>query len=368
MYPIPVSRRAFLRLGGAGLGAVTLAACGAQPATPATTALQPTAAAQDAPRAIVGDVLDFALKGDWPGRFGFVKFRLHAGFFNGEKAYFIRTDASGKAFAEAEKLAFVPKLGAAERAPGAAANLYLFEGGASDQLPVLSSAPPQEDYSPLWRVHRVRPSDATLYDSEEKLQAAAQAGKVTIESQTLYVNYPVVKWPGGELSIDQDKEEYLGTGQLLEPVDTTNMAVTFKLHECFPGSRYIVTDTSAAPMAPMMAVTASSPTQSLVGDSFDGTDKIWVFGNGIQGSGVMGFQPAIFAHQAGDPVWSPFWNHFTLVWKDGATLRVLKSEADIRTALAAGEVEQFNGTPDTHPTGFVVNCPVPVLAPNTFTG
>jgi hypothetical protein len=119
-------------------------------------------------------------------------------------------------------------------------------------------------------------------------------------------------------------------------------------------------------MAPMMAVAASSPTQGLVGDDFDGTDKIWVFGNGIEGSGVMGFQPAIFAHRAGDPAWSPFWNHFTLVWMEGVTPRALKSEADISAALAAREIEQFNGTPDTHPTGFVVNCPVPVLAPNTF--
>jgi hypothetical protein len=47
--------------------------------------------------------MDFALKGDWPGRFGFVKFKLNAGFFDGDKAYFIRTDASDKAFADANK-------------------------------------------------------------------------------------------------------------------------------------------------------------------------------------------------------------------------------------------------------------------------
>ncbi len=119
-------------------------------------------------------------------------------------------------------------------------------------------------------------------------------------------------------------------------------------------------------MAPMMKVSAAAPIQNIVGADFSGADKIRVFANGLKGSGVMGFQPAIFAHQAGDALWSPFWNHFTLSRKDGKTPRVLKSEADVKQALDAGEVEPFNGTPDTHPKGFVVNCPVPVLAPNTF--
>ena len=35
-------------------------------------------------------------------------------------------------------------------------------------------------------------------------------------------------------------------------------------------------------------------------------------------------------------------------------------------AVGAGELDLFNGTPDTHPNGFVVNCPSPVLAPNPY--
>ncbi|HLB48456.1 MAG TPA: hypothetical protein VJL59_15730 [Anaerolineales bacterium] len=369
-----LSRREFLRIGGLGLGAAALAACGA-PATvapttaPSTAVPQPTATPAEEARVIVGDVLDFALKGDWPGRFGFVKFKLHAGFFNGDKAYFIRTDASDKAYAEANKLVFVPLLNAVQSVPGVASQLYLFEGGSPDQLPVLSTAPSQENYSPVWQLHQVTPKGDTLYDSEEKLKAAEASGDVTIEAQNIFVNYPVVKWASGELSVDPDKKEYLGGGQLLEPVDTASMTVKFKLHECFPGSRYIVTDTSAAPMAPMMAVAASAPVQKLwKSDAAPGTAKIWVFANGIPGSGVMGFQPAIFDSRAGDAVWSPLWNHFSLKWKDGVTPRVLKSKEDVAAALAAGDVEEFAGTPDTHPNGFIVNCPAPVLAPNTFTG
>src|SRR3989304_6256089 len=145
-----LSRREFLRIGGLGLGAAALAACGA-PApvaptpAPSTAVPQPTATPAEEARVIVGDVLDFALKGDWPGRFGFVKFKLHAGFFNGDKAYFIRTDASDKAYAEANKLVFVPLLNAVQSVPGGASQLYLFEGGSPDQLPVLSTAPSQEN-------------------------------------------------------------------------------------------------------------------------------------------------------------------------------------------------------------------------------
>jgi len=45
---------------------------------------------------------------------------------------------------------------------------------------------------------------------------------------------------------------------------------------------------------------------------------------------------------------------------------VLKSEAEIMAAVEAGTVGLFTGTPDTHSEGFVVNCPSPVLAPNTY--
>ena len=367
-----LSRREFLRVGSLGLGAAILAACSGQTTTsPTATAVATEAAAEptavpDEPRAIVGDVLDFSLDGDWPGRFGSVRFRLQEGFYNGERAYFIRTDGSDPDFAEENGLVSVVLLKAAENVPGAASSIYLFRNSSPEQLPVLDSVPSEANYSPVRRIYWVEADGSTVFDSAETLRAAESSGEVSVETSDIFVNYPVVKWPDGEMSIDQDRTEYLGGGQLLEPVDTENMTVTFKLHECFPGSRYIVTDTSAAPMAPMMAVSPSGPLQALKEQEFSGTDKIWVFANGIEGSGVMGFQPAIFANRAGDPVWSPLWDHFTLQWTDGATPRVLESGEDVNAALEAGEVELFNGTPDTHPDGFIVNCPVPVLAPNTF--
>ncbi|HEX9871116.1 MAG TPA: twin-arginine translocation signal domain-containing protein, partial [Candidatus Tectomicrobia bacterium] len=64
-----LTRRDFLRLSGLGFGATVLAACSPRateaptsvPTSPsATEAIQPTAVALEEPRALVGDVLDFA--------------------------------------------------------------------------------------------------------------------------------------------------------------------------------------------------------------------------------------------------------------------------------------------------------------------
>lgn len=370
-----ISRRQFLRLGTMSSGALLLAACGASSpeesvaevaATAPAATLAPVAtsaasgAANGEAKVIVGDVVDFALSSDqWPGSFGSVTFELHEGVFDGQSIYYIRTDASEPAFAEENGLVFVPLLNAGK---DFAAPLYLFE---DDRLPVFATSPGEEEFTSLFQLKTVTViDDSADLSSAAGITAAADAGGITIEEHAIFVNYPVVKWPGGELSVDDEKAEYLGTGQLLEPVDTSGMTVTFKLHECYPGSRYIVTDTSAAPMAPMMSISAAPPTQALKDNG--GADEIWVFANGIEGSGVMGFQPAIFDNQAGHAAWSPFWNHFTLKWADGVQPRLLESSIEVRQAIDAGDVELFNGTPDSHPNGFVVNCPVPVLAENTF--
>lgn len=371
-----VSRRQFLRLGALGGGAVFLAACGgASIAPPTPTPRPPTptpepptpapapAASQIEEKVLVGDVLDYALNSDqWPGAFGFVTFKLHQALYDSEPVYFIRTDASDPTFAQENGLVHVPLLNVAAGQANLANSFYMFD---VDRLPVIGAAPGDDNYSSLFQIKQVTvDDDALTLDSAQAVEQAAADGKVSIEAKTIFVNYPLVQWPGGGLSVDDEKKEYLGKGQLLEPVDTQGMKVTLKLHGCFPGTRYMVTDTSAAPMAPMMSVPASSPTQQLM--ELNATDEIWVFANGIPGSGVMGFQPGVFDNQAGQPGWSPFWNHFTLKWVDEGKARVLHSSDEIRAALDAGEVESFNGTPDSHPNGFVVNCPVPVVAPLDF--
>jgi pyruvate/2-oxoglutarate dehydrogenase complex dihydrolipoamide dehydrogenase (E3) component len=54
---------------------------------------------------------------------------MHPGFFEGQDAWFIRTDASDETFAQQNGLVYVPLLHNALRAEGSFANIYLFEGG-----------------------------------------------------------------------------------------------------------------------------------------------------------------------------------------------------------------------------------------------
>ena len=352
---IAINRRRFLTLsaGTSGLALASSLGFGALAGAPHSAR-----AATGEGRAIVKDVIDFSLKpGDWPGAFGFVTFRLHQGFHDGRIVHYIRTDASDADYAKRHGLVFVPLLGVVDR-PELQNRLYLFENG---QPPVLQHVPGTDEYTPLFRIHRVRgDAGGRILTAERGIQEAVASGNLTVEETRVRVNSPLVQWGDEHLAVDTERDSYLGTGQLLDAPDLENRQVTFKLHEAFPGSWYILTDTSAAPMAPMMSIPASPATANL--PSVHATDKVWVFVNGLEGAGVMGFQSAIFGNPAGHPAWSPFWDHFALRWEDPAEARVLESAAEVRELVAAGRLTQYNGTPDSHPQGFVVNCPVPVLS------
>ncbi len=347
-----LSRRRFLAAT-AGLGLVAVApACGDDDA-PSSGRRTPTPTSTARPRqgaVLVGDVLDHALWDDrWPGAFGYVTFRLHQAFVDGEEAYFIRTDSSDQDFAKQEKLS----------RPGAVADIFLFDG--SDHPAVLSTAPHRADYTPAFRVHRVTiVQQAEGLRSADAVRAAAEAGKVRIDRTDIVVNFPVIQWPGGSLPVDDERQAYLGKGQLLEPPDTSMLQVTFKLHGCFPSSWYIVTDSTSAPMADMMHIAAAPAAAGLT--EAGATARILVFGNGIEGSGPMGFQKSVMDSTAGDPSWSPYWDHYTYLWTEGSTPSVLKAQSDIARAVEAGRLREFPGTPDTNGQLFMVNCPVPVLA------
>jgi hypothetical protein len=200
--------------------------------------------------------------------------------------------------------------------------------------------------------------------SRSQIRDAASSGRVKIIATQTVVNYPVVKWPGGELPVDRERTAYLGGGQLLSAPSIEKREVTFKLQQCFPGEWYIVTDTSASPMAPMMRI-AASPRSGLLSKA-GATAKILVFGNGVKGPGPMGFQPSVVDSLPGNPVWSPFWDHFTFTWEDGKSPQVARNQASVLEHEKAGGLKRWPGTPDTKGELFVVNCPVPISAPMTW--
>jgi hypothetical protein len=373
-----LNRRAFFALAGrraVGLGLATtslpafLAACGNGGDSAGAGVTGSPAASPQATHgtAIVGDVLDHALtSSDWQGAFGWVRLRLHPAVVDGEEAWYVRTDASDQGYAGREGLVFVPRIASLAGA-GAAGEAFVFTNGVEDQPAVLSSEPGRDDYSPAWRINEVTwAGSPALLESADDVRAAGDAGDLTIATDDVVANMPVVQWSGGGMPVDTDLVDYLGGGQLIETADTAGGSVLFKLHECFPGSRYIVCDTSAPPMAEGMQISGSP---GLGGASGAGaTGRVNVFMGGIEGTGPMGGQPSVFDSSAGEPAWSPYWDHMTYVWQTGADARVLTNESEVHEARDAGEVEEFPGTPDTGGEVFTVNCPVPVVAPNTFTG
>lgn len=314
---------------------------------------------------LVDDVVDFALtSSEWAGPFGFVTFRLHRALVGGDDVYYISTDVSDPDRATDEGLVSVPKM-AELLDDEMTADLYRFDDGADDQADVLSTEPGQDDYTPAMRLHRVTwEGEPRVLSSAEEIAEAADAGEVTVEATEAVYNVSVVKWSDGELAVDaDDRTEYLGPGQLLEPPDIDAMTVTFKLHECFPSTRYIVTDTDFEPAAENMAVVRSPRLEGAT--DAGATGRTNVFANGFEGPGPMGFQPSVFDSVAGDPEWSPYWTHWTYEWAEDAEPRVLRTEEEIHAARDDDELIEHAGTPPS-PDTFVVNCPVPILADVTF--
>lgn len=339
---------------------------GAATPSPAAGVTSPNPTPDGAATVLVKDVVEFELRGPYEWNGGSVTMRLHEGRLDGEPIYFVRTDASDETFANEIGLVFVPLLRLALQKEGGAGRIFLFGDDAADgQLPVLSTGPGKDDFTPLYRVHRVSFVDGTtVLDSARGVDDAVAAGLIEVQETDIVVNYPAVRWPGGELPVDPVVAKPLDGGPLLAAPDLEGMVVTFKLHQCFPESRYIVTDTSAVPMAPMMNIQGSPGTAGLA--EVGAASTITVFGNGLNGPGAMGFQPGIFREKAGEPSWSPLWDHLTAVWKDETKAVLLTSQAELDERVAAGEIEIFKGTPDTGGQGFVVNCPAPVVAPNDF--
>lgn len=367
-----LTRRTFLGVSAATAGALAIAGVAPRALLAQDTAadssfqvVSPSPTPDGDATVLVSDVLDYRLRGDFPWNGGWVTFRLHEGRIDGEPIWFIRTDASDRSFADAEGLVFAPILAAARSVAGGSGKIYLFEGGAEGQLPVLSTGPGRDDFTPLYEVANVRfTGDPVLLESAADIEAARADGSIEVEDTPVIVNYPAVRWPGGELPVDTVVELPLANGPLLAAPDTEAMTVTFKLHQCYPESRYIITDTSAVPMAPMMSIPGSPATAGL-GEA-GAASIITVFGNGLTGPGAMGFQPGVFREKAGEPAWSPLWDHFTAVWNDPAEARLLTTQAEIDALVADGTLQLFAGTPDTDGQGFVVNCPSPIVAPNDF--
>ncbi len=293
---------------------------------------------------------------------------LVMGYADGNEVFYITTEASHEEVADhlsdltGFRVVYTPVLKNTPK--DALANIYEFTNGVEGPGPagfqpnVADSQPGDPEYSPAWAVQHVTWTDestARELTSEDEILAARDAGELTIEETGVVVNCPFIQWNDGSLQIRENKEladdTPYGGGQVLE-IDTENMVVTFVAHRGFgpDGSTiyYIATDASSPEVAEMLGVIHVEKIGKTLASA--ASSDLYVFTNGIMGSGPAGFQASIGSTQDGDEFYSPFWRIQMATWADAESAPFLTTTAEITEAASNEDLTTALG-------GFVVNCP-----------
>ena len=302
------------------------------------------------------------------------KIPLHQGFYNGKEVYYIITDSSDQAHADAIsknqkwKVELAPLL---KNAPAKAlSKTYMFTNGVNGdgvhkyQGEVFTSTPAQSDvYSALTSHVHVTWKDGTaprILDSENAILDAEKKGEVMLNTVEVVLNMPQIVWPDGQMMVKEDKNladdtPYAG-GQVLD-INIKEKSVTFIAHRGWgPDGRsiyYIVTDATPSGPAKMMGVTSAPNDASLIANS--AAVDLYQFKNGIKGSGPLGFQAGIASGAQGDANYSPMWRINVIEWKDATKASLLENISDIMAYKNAGKIDIGLARPMD--SDHIVNCP-----------
>ena len=293
---------------------------------------------------------------------------LTMGYANGEEVFYISTEASVEDVANhltdltGFRVAYTPALAATPETT--LAQIYAFTNGVEGsgafgfQPQVADSQPGDDKYSPLWNVNAVtwnEGSEPRELKSEMDILKAQSNGELSIEEAGVIVNCPFIKWHGGQLQLRDnshvtDADPY-GGGQVLD-IDLENMQVTFVAHRGFAPNGdtiyYIATDASSKDVAEALGVIHVPRIQETIATA--SSSDLYVFTNGLEGNGPLGFQASIGSTTAGDKFYSPLWRIQTATWDNPDSADFLKTVGEITTAASKGKLE-------TGLAGFVVNCP-----------
>src|SRR5215469_2169103 len=268
---------------------------------------------------------------------------LTQGYVNGFEVFYISTEASDKGLADHltnfthSRVSFAPALKNAP--PQSLANIYVFRNGIKGPGPlgfqpnVADSEPGDPGYSPLWRINNVEWKQGVSpkeLKSETDILSAQKNGELAISSSDVVVNCPFVQWHGGSLKERTDKTlsdlRGYGGAQVLN-TDIKKMQVTFVGHRGFApdGSTiyYIATDASVKKVADALGVIFVNKTGAALLSG--GSSDLYVFTNGIKGTGPMGFQASIASTNVGDTAHSPLWRIQATTWKDPSRAEFLTS-------------------------------------------
>lgn len=105
--------------------------------------------------------------------------------------------------------------------------------------------------------------------------------------------------------------------------------------------RFIHTEVSDANIAQTLTAMAGSPVlvvPSLAQAPDEMLANVYVFTNGINGGGPLGFQPDVFDNPPGTNGYSPLRAIILVTWKDERAARELRSTAEVKEAEAKDEL------------------------------
>ena len=297
------------------------------------------------------------------------------GFVKGHEVSYITTEASDKKVADhltnitGARVVYAPSL---KKTPSSSlGNIYEFKNGIKGSGPegfqpnVADSQPGDPGYSPIWRINIVEWKQGITpieLKSENDIVAAQDKGELTIEPANVIVNCPFVKWNGGSLKEREDKtltdESAYGGGQVLS-IDTRKNEVTFVGHRGFApdGSTiyYIATDASVKDVADALGVVFANKTGSSLKSG--ASSDLFVFTNGLKGTGPMGFQASVASTNAGEEAYSPLWRIQATTWEDPSHSQLLTTAKEISSMASEGKLS-------IEIAGAIVNCPF-VEVPST---
>ena len=104
---------------------------------------------------------------------------------------------------------------------------------------------------------------------------------------------------------------------------------------------FVHTETSDPDIAKLLTDMMSSPVllvPALAQVPDSALADVYVFENGVEGKGPLGFQPDVFPSPPGTQGYAPLRRVNVVTWTDPAQARLLKSVSEVLAAQAAGEI------------------------------
>lgn len=135
------------------------------------------------------------------------------------------------------------------------------------------------------------------------------------------------------------------TGSVVPPVDgyMEGQHILFIHTEASdPKVAQVLTQMKGSPVLVVPSL-AQAPTEMLA--------ELYVFENGVKGGGPLNFQPDVFDSPPGTEGYRPLRRLNLVSWKNPPAVRELKSAAEVKKALAAGEIT-------IEQPGVVINMPM----------